>query len=469
MKTKKRIGAIPRCAVSIMLLLSGGARLLARPGSEASGRKAYRMDSGKHEGLAGKGRAAYRDVVVAAGASSLRLHFGDYNLGANSFIRITSLKDGAQQHLNAKSMASYRGGSAYFNGESVEVELNVGPGDKNIFFQMEQVTTGEMAGGDVGILTLCDDDDDRVGTTDPAIARILIDKDGELLAKCTAYIIQNGALLTAGHCFATACDLIEFNVPSSLNDGTIQHPDPSSQYTIDDVLKGPGADTNSQDYAIFTCYPNSETERLPLEAQQAFYRIVKDDLFPTEVRVTGYGLDKTPAGDGPDGENSDNRTLQTDSGAFLGEYDANDPDTDWWGKIIKYTADTTGGNSGSPVERVLASYSKVSMGIHTEGKCENPNYLYNWGTGFDNEHFVDYLALTRFTPPNTVYVDKGHPSILETGTIWDPALTFWGALAIANPYDTLVIAGGSYGGPPPFTVGQNVTLSAAGGSVILGQ
>jgi len=87
-----------------VLILSGaivlwvGARLPAERRSEASGRKAYRV--------------TYCDVVVAAGASSLRLHFGDYNLGANSFIRITSLKDGAQQHLDAKSMANYRGSNS---------------------------------------------------------------------------------------------------------------------------------------------------------------------------------------------------------------------------------------------------------------------------------------------------------------------------------------------------------------------
>lgn len=462
---RKIIGAL---ILSVAIVLSGGARLVAQPRSDTSGRKAYRMDSGKHEGLADKGHVAYRDVVVAAGASSLRLHFGDYNLGANSFIRITSLKDGAQQHLNAKSMANYQGSSAYFNGESVEVELNVAPGDENVFFQMEEVATSKMASGDIGILSLCGGDD-RVSTTDPAIGRILIYKDGRLQAKGTAYIIQNGALLTAGHCFRSDCNLIEFNVPSSLNDGTIQPPGPSDQYTVDHVLKGPGVDTGPQDYAIFTCYPNSETGRLPLEAQQAFYRIVNDDQFPAEVRVTGYGYDDTPPGDGNNGENSDNFTLQTDSGAFLGEEDVNDPRTHLWGTIIKYTADTMGGNSGGPVERVLASYNKVSMGIHTEGKCDEPGYLYNWGTGFDNEYFVDYLAAIQFTPAKTKYVDKGHPSILETGTIWDPALTFWGALAIADPCDTLVIAGGSYGGAPPFTIDQYVTLSAVGGSVILGE
>ncbi len=467
MNNRKKI--IAALTLSAAIALSTGARLLAEHQSDTPGRKEYRIDSGKHKGLTEKSRVAYRDVVVAAEASSLRLHFGDYNLGKNSFIRIASLKDGAQQHLNAKSMANYRRSSAYFNGQSVQVELNVAPADENVFFQIAEVTTGQTTGGDIGILTLCDGDDDRVGTTDPAIARILIYKDDRFRAKGTAYIVQNGALLTAGHCFGSACDLIEFNVPSSLTDGTIRHPDPSYQYTVDHVLKGPGVDTGPQDYAIFTCNPNSETGLLPLEAQQAFYRIVKDDLFPSEVRITGYGLDITPPGDGNDGENSDNYTLQTDSGAFLGEEDVNDPHTHLCGKIIKYTADTMGGNSGGPVERVLASYNKVSMGIHTEGKCDVPGYLYNWGTGFDNEYFIGYLAAVQFTPAKTKYVDKGHPSILETGTIWDPALTLWNALAIADPCDTLVIAGGSYGGPPPFTINQNVTLSAAGGSVILGQ
>jgi len=107
-----------------------------------------------------------------------------------------------------------------------------------------------------GALTLCDDDDDQVGTTDPAIARVLIDKDGRLQAKCTAYIIQSGTLLTAGQYIVT---------------GTVGQPDAgvmsAGQYELLGGFwpGGPVCIVDFQDFARFAQYWRETGSDLPAD------------------------------------------------------------------------------------------------------------------------------------------------------------------------------------------------------------
>lgn len=57
------------------------------------------------------------------------------NLGGQSFITITSMKEGAQQRLDATSMQEWQQQSAFFNGKAVEVELQVSPDDMGAFLK----------------------------------------------------------------------------------------------------------------------------------------------------------------------------------------------------------------------------------------------------------------------------------------------------------------------------------------------
>src|SRR5215813_13925494 len=72
-------------------------------------------DSGRHNGLKGPTAAvvsAFREVIQVSNAPWLQLHFGEYNLGEQSYLTITSLKDGHMQRLDAESLAEWQNSTA---------------------------------------------------------------------------------------------------------------------------------------------------------------------------------------------------------------------------------------------------------------------------------------------------------------------------------------------------------------------
>jgi hypothetical protein len=382
-----------------------------------------------HKGLKAEPASPFRETVQVPGVPWLRLHFDDYDLGTQSFIRITSPVDGAQQVLDADSLAQWDNSSAFFNGDTVEVELYVAPGETDTFIKIQEITAGEWAGGDVGIESICDPNDDRISSTDPRVGRIVP-------VGCTGWIASNGAHLAAGHCTigtGTKMQLLEFNIPDSLPNGTIQHPHPDHQYPIDAssiIFFDDGGDIGN-DWAVFSCNANSNTGLLPVQWQNAFYRMSRDSS-PANVRITGYGQDDAPPGS-TGGLNSDNQILQTHWGGYLSETVEGPSDV-----IIEYTVDTTAGSSGSPV---IIFGTTTTIGIHTDGGCSDPNNG-NHGTGFENDNLENVLQ--TFPGFNVVYTDAGHPAATEDGTVFRPYNTVTEAIT-AVPNDGIVsIVAGSY-------------------------
>jgi len=414
----------------------------------------YHLDSGVHEGhegIATQTVLAFRETVRVPGAPWLQLHFSDYNLGERSYITITSLKDGGHERLNAKSLAHCRNSSVYYNGDAVEVALHVAPGEKGIFFCIEEITVGEWVSQDPGNEGLCGEDD-RVASTDPRVGRIMP-------GGCTGWIISNGAHLTAGHCDGGGINMIflQFNVPPSHCDGTPVHPLPEDEYWIDQASIVSFEGGLGNDWAVFASDPNLTTGLLPVQAQGAFYRMSRDEN-PTNVRVTGYGADNTPPGCSGN-LNSDSQTQQTDSGAFLREVVQGLSDV-----YIEYTVDATRGTSGSPV---INLGNMVTIGIHTgtiEGGCNPPN-TGNRGTSFENDNLEN--AIQTFPGANVVYVDNGHPVAQEDGTVFRPFDTVAEAVTAVPTGGIISIVAGSYN--EQITINKAVTLIAPVGNATIGQ
>ncbi|GAB4300445.1 MAG: hypothetical protein Kow0098_27840 [Ignavibacteriaceae bacterium] len=270
----------------------------------------------------------------------LRLHFSKVNLGQESFLIITSMLDGAQQKLDAKGMSQWQNSSAYFNGNTVELELWVAPGDANIYVGVDEIMVGEYAGL-ANTESICGPTDDRISSNNPKTGRLLN-------IGCTAWIIPNGKLVSAGHCLSSGAGLastLEFNVPPSLPNGTIQHPGPEDQYaTIGSSFQFTDGGIGN-DWGVFEVSPNTITGLMPKEAQGDYW-VLAQDLGPTNIRITGYGVD--------DGE--DNQTQQTHVGPNAGST----------GTTMRYQTDTQGGNSGSPV---IDDATGRSVGVHTHGGC----------------------------------------------------------------------------------------------------
>jgi V8-like Glu-specific endopeptidase len=165
---------------------------------------------------------------------------------------------------------------------------------------------------------------------------------------CTGWIADNGKYVTAGHCLSgNNADTFQFNVPSSNSDRTLNHPGPEDQYP---VIANSRVYTNGgvgNDWGIFAVSDNSNTGLQPIDAQNASFSVVQD-LGPNTIRITGFGVD----------DGSDNQTNQTHSGSNTGSS----------GTTMRYSVDTTGGNSGSPV---IDGNSSTSVGIHTHGGCSS--------------------------------------------------------------------------------------------------
>jgi trimeric autotransporter adhesin len=422
--------------------------------------EAFRLDSGRHHGSApgpkATARPAFRETVEVADAQWLRLHFGRARLGPGSFLVLTSRKDGAQQILNARSLREWNHTSAFFNGDKVDVELWVGPGQKGNFVKVRELMVGEPGRP---MKTICGTSDNRTTSLDPAVGRIVP-------VGCTGWVIANGAHLSAGHCVDSGFQTLQFNVPPSLADGIIQHPPPQDQYPIItgsvQFAYSPFSNSIGNDWALFSVQRNSNTGRLPVEVYSGFLRLSRDTI-PSFVRVTGYGLDGPASAFGtpPAPRNSDSQTQQWHSGSYLGLSTSG-------GTSIphhRYTVDTQGGNSGSPIIAQIFTVDNlgIGLGIHTNGGCTSSGGA-NRGTSFENVALRN--AINAYAGSNPVYVDLNHLVAAEDGTMFRPYDTVTEGTAAVFPGGVVSIVRGNYD-VPALTLDRPMKLTAPVGMVTI--
>jgi hypothetical protein len=432
-----RLPALLACGLVAVL----GLGLPAAAQSPDSRLEPLAVASGTHAGAADGVRLAFRHTVRVPDARWLRLRFARADLGAGSYLRLSGLEDGADQHLDAGALEAWRRHSAYFNGDAVTVELFVAPTDAGVFFELAEVEVGLPPPLPE---TICDGGDDRTASSDAAVGRLRTPNDG----LCTGWIASSGAFLAAGHC--TAVTVLEFNVPASDADGSYNFPDPSDQYAVgafvfeavpnpddpDDTLPG-------QDWMVFAVHPNSETGLLPGQVQGAFYRVSQDHS-PASFRVTGHGTDT----------GVDNGRQQTDTGTNEGET-IEDPNWVRW----DHRVDTMGGNSGSPIS---LTGEPLSVGIHTHGGCTDGGGS-NAGVSFESDDLA--AALDDFFGTTAVHLDSGHPTAFQSGTPLRPYKTVAAAVGGVPAGGTVRAVAGTYtAGPSVYT--KAMVWQAPVGSVV---
>jgi V8-like Glu-specific endopeptidase len=355
-----------RLIIGMLILMGIPALASAQTAELPSHIKPHQWNSAVHNGESGRlARTilAERYTVRVPAAQWLRLRFEDAHLGTDSFITITSLKDGAFQYLDAISLQQWQSTSAYFNGDALEIQLYVGAGDKGVFVKLKDIIVG-----DVPTESQCGPTDDRVPSNNPAAGRLLS-------IGCTAWIISNGLHVTAGHCSSSSATTLEFNVPPSLADGTIQHPPPQDQYSVNPSSKVYTSNGIGDDWGVFQVYPNSVTGLMPIAAQGASFTVVQNLGAPT-IRVTGFGVDYD--------DDTRNQTQQTHAGPNVGSS----------GTTMRYQTDTEGGNSGSPV---IDDATGNAVGVHTHGGCSTSGSGNNSGTATTNTAF--WNAMNQAPPP----------------------------------------------------------------------
>ena len=292
----------------------------------------------------------FNELVQVPDASWLRLKFGEVFFGdpptggEEAQLRITSVKDGAVQILNRITLAQWGNTSAYFNGDTVLVELisdsAAGPSRLEIPFAW----AGEPAPDPESI---CGPTDDRTLSDDPRNARLMP-------IGCTAWLIndENKCFLTAGHCDGGS--VVQFNVPLSTSTGATVNPPPEDQYPIDpESYQSNGGQGVGNDWAYFGAFPNSNTGLTAYEAQgNVAYTLADPPADPSgqDIRITGYGTTSAPV------PNEWNQAQKTHVGPLVFVT----------GNTVNYQTDTTGGNSGSPI---IHENTGNAIGIHTHAGC----------------------------------------------------------------------------------------------------
>ena len=319
--------------------LAGASLAAAEPAPIKHDVVSYSARSGVLANGAATEREVYSELINGGDVPWIRLGFGAVQLSPGSHLRITSLLDGATQTLNATQLAQWQYTSAYFNGAVVRLTLIAAGGTRQNSVEVNRLIVGEWA---AGTESQCGPTDDRVASSEPARARLLN-------IGCTASIYNtDSCFITAGHCLSSPSDVnvVEFNVPPSLANGTIVHPAPSDQYvpTSERQFLDGGV---GNDWGLFKVSPNTQTGLMPFEAQGAALTL-GTSLPPvnTTLRIVGYGVDTGVA----------NQTQQENSG----------PLTQITGTTLKYRVDTEGGNSGSAV---TTAGDDVVIGIHTNAGC----------------------------------------------------------------------------------------------------
>ncbi len=400
-------------------------------------------------------------IVSVPGANAMRVAFSTWHLGARSRVVLRSLMDGHVQHLAAGPMEKWFVGSAFFNGDAVEVSLEVAPGDQGVFVVVAGALAEEPSPATPR--SICGTTDNRVASTNPRVGRIPASDpsgcDGGL--GCTAWILSNGALITAGHCGPGNGTLIEFNVPLSNADGSLNHPGPQDSYLVDGASIINANTGNLNDWSIFQVEPNTETNLLPVIAQGAFFRGTIDDQNPANARVTGFGYDDSPTGS-CNWVNT-HKAQQTHAGEYIGYFDNGATE-----RFHQYRADTRAASSGSPV---IIDGTTLTLGVHTNGGCagENPEEGQNLGPSFRNTAFRG--AVEAYLGANARYVDIGHPSGLQFGTVFRPYDTVASAYAAVPAGGTVYVIAGDYtaaSGNATTYGGKHVVIRAPVGSVRIG-
>ncbi len=350
--------------------------------------------------------------VNIPGAAWLRLKFGagtalsgDPASDNTTFLRITSMADGAVQTLNAEQLKAWSGTSAYFNGDTVIIELVAYPGTGASRLVLEQVTAGDPP---VVERSICGPTDDRVLSNEARSARHSVG--------CTSWMIndQNNSFLTAAHCGTSGTSVMMFNVPLSASNGALVNPGPQDQYVTDATsIQNSTTIELGNDWTYFATAVNSQTGLTAAQAQNSWYNLATDSGAVNAahvIRCTGYGTVSAPV------SSTWNQVQKT----HTGQYVYRDPlfafSGGSVGRYIGYTPDTTGGNSGSAV---LNETTGLAIAIHTNAGCYNGGG-YNTGTAVENTGLQAALA----NPLGTARTGRGVVSDSGVFAIGDAANNF---------------------------------------------
>jgi len=309
----------------------------------------YLRDSGAISNISSLARTVHEETVVVDQAAWVRIYFGDVMLGNGSFLRLTSELDGAVQELDADAMAAWENSSAYFNGESVLVELVAGPktiGNRLVIAEVAWEASAAIPAGSCGICG----PDDRVPSDVDYAARLLP-------AGCSSAVYNtDSCMVTAGHCISGGM-VVQFKVPASSSNCSLNHPPPTEQFPISQFAFTNGGVGN--DWGVMVAGTNNLGEK-PYERYGELRPIATTPPATNDsLTIWGYGID----------DQCVRTQVQQTSGGNVTGVGSN---------FFNHNVDATFGNSGSSIMR----NGEEILGIVTHCPCPN------WATRIDHPAFL---------------------------------------------------------------------------------
>ncbi len=300
------------------------------------------IDTGTLSNNTGRNETAFSHVIHMRDTDWIRLYFKDVSLEARSFIRVTSLLDHEQQILDRKTLAMWGNTTAYFNGDTVLIELVAAPKTTKNSFQLMEIGRSDPeahARGIAGSCGICGGSDDRVPSGEAWSARLFP-------AGCTASVWnEESCLVSAGHCIGGSM-VIQFNVPNSNGNCSTNNPPIADQFPIIQEQSVNGGVGN--DWAAMIPGTNN-LGQLPYDRYGEFRPIASSGpSVGQNNEMYGYGVD-------PD-NCTRNQIQQFAQGAV------NQVFATWF----TYSIDLRGGNSGSALIR-----NGEILGIATHCPCPN--------------------------------------------------------------------------------------------------
>ena len=324
----------------------------------------YQISSGVHnENNIHEYDKVFETNIIFDNVPWIQLIFGDYNLGNNSFIKI--IYDEVKECIiNNYTIKYWSGCSALLRGKSFHLELYKATNDNNLFFNIDSVKKGIFLNKTSKVL-LCNDDTRVRDNSNPNIGRIRY-LSGTNYG--TGWLTKTQKVITAEHVVHdyNGGAIIEFNVPSSLSDGTPVPSDVMDQYVISGVASNSNGSIPGYDWASLWVQENGYTGH-GLFTNRPGIDVRRLDANPpaTTLTIIGYG----------DDNGIDKYTMQKISG----------PITSVSNYIIQFPILVAGGNSGGPLLATIEG-KEYSVGIVTTPGCQDPNGN-NAGTSMSNPDF----------------------------------------------------------------------------------
>ncbi len=293
----------------------------------------------------------YQQDVTWPAAAWLRLYFDSPSLPNGGIVRVMSALDGQTQELDADGLVMWSNSTAYFNGDALVLQVIAGPrtvGNRLVVRELAAQLTG--AGGIAAPCGICGADD-RVDSSADWSCRLMP-------VGCTASVYtEESCIVSAGHCAGGSNYVIQFRVPPSNADCSLNNPPVEEQFPVlaqNWLNAGVGAD-----WAVMTTGLNN----LGQSAYQRYRQLrpisaVLGNAGDT-VRIRGYGVDS---------ECVKSQTQQYALGPINSRAST----------YYTFSVDLRGGNSGSGLIR---DEEIIAIVTHCTENC--PNY----GTRVDRTDF----------------------------------------------------------------------------------